>query len=678
MSGEVIPLRPDASDIHYEVALDEEPLPAAAVPVDAAPVVADRLPIIPEWMRPEQVRFSARRLAYSTGAHTLRSPMYLALTMAWGIVGIFKLIARQLHWWWLLEAQGLKSQAAADGDSREWKSLHRVAQQTRKTRGIALSIEVGLLLIAGVLLAHYGRWWAWALAVAVVLPFLARHGRPADKPIIKPVVVTPRFRRLSADIVLRAYYAARLGDPVKPDLQITFGSAMRRDGEGSRVLVDLPYGKSLKDAMLVKDAIASGLDVTETQVYLHRDPTSARRHTLWVADRDPLAVPVGRTPLLACRQTDIWQPAPIGLDERGQIVKVPVLWHSVLVGSIPRMGKTFTARLLGLYAALDPYVRLDVFDAAGKPDWRKFALVADSCGYGLIPTREGKPAEILLATLESIKSDVQDRYERLSGMPLSICPEGKLTREIARDPRYDMPVRVLVIDEFQEYYELGDISKAIADLLRFIVKVAPAAGVSVIGATQKPAGIGGVGQLGSMFTATRDNFLVRFALKTASYSVSESVLGQGTLGMGLDSSKLLAEYKGVGILHNASDKSPTVRTYMADGQDAEKILTVARAIRERAGTLSGMALGETGPAAVSVLADVLAVLGEQTGYPWEVLAPLLARRFPDRHADATAESVSAQCRAAGVASVDVKYMGRALKGCRRADVMAAVKQAGDR
>jgi hypothetical protein len=39
---------------------------------------------------------------------------------------------------------------------------------------------------------------------------------------------------------------------------------------------------------------------------------------------------------------------------------------------------------------------------------------------------------------------------------------------------------------------------------------------------------------------------------------------------------------------NPTTGPDTVRTYLADGQDAEKILTVARAIRERAGTLSGI------------------------------------------------------------------------------------------
>ena len=501
---------------------------------------------------------------------------------------------------------------------------------------------------------------------------LARIGCPAGRRIIGAAVVTPRFRKLNSDIVLRAYYAAKLGDPDKPGQQVTFGSTMQRDGEGSRVLVDLPYGKGLSDAVNAREAIASGLDVSLSQVFLHRDTTSHRRHVLWVADRDPLAVPVGRTPLLACRPTDIWQPAPLGLDERGQLVTVPLMWNSVLVGALPRQGKTFCARALGLFAALDPYCRLDVFDCSGKPDWRRFALVADSCAFGLTPTRQGLPPEIFLNTLERIKADVQDRYQRLSAMPAGLCPEGKLTREIARNPRYRMPVRLLLLDEFQEWFDLGEISKQIAALLVFLGKVAPGAGVIIVGATQKPSGIG-AGQIATMFTSFRDNFQIRFSLRTSSYNVSEMVLGAGAYGEGLDSSTLLPEYKGVGLLRGATDASPTVRTYLADAQDAERILVAARAHRKAAGNLSGMALGETEPDAQDVLADVLAVFGSDAGLQWPLLAERLARQIPDRWADATGESVSAQCRALGVPSVDVKAFGRALKGCRRADVEAATR-----
>jgi DNA segregation ATPase FtsK/SpoIIIE, S-DNA-T family len=344
------------------------------------------------------------------------------------------------------------------------------------------------------------------------------------------------------------------------------------------------------------------------------------------------------------------------------------MWQSVLVGALPRQGKTFAARLLGLYAALDPYAQLHVFDPSGKPDWRKFALVADSCSFGLTPTRDGLPPEILLQTLQNIKADVQDRYERLSAMPTSVCPEGKLTREIARNPQFGMPVRVLLMDEFQEYFDLGSISKEIAGLIVFLTKVAPGAGIIVIDATQKPSGIG-TGEVAKAFTSARDNHGVRFSLRTSSYSVSEAVLGQGAYGEGLDSSTLLPEYKGVGILRGATDRSPTVRTYLADGDDAEKILLAARRLREQAGTLTGMAAGMTmARDERDVLADVLQVFGADAKLQWEVLADRLAGQFPDRWAGATAAAVSQQCRDLGVRSSQVWAGGVNRQGCTRADV----------
>ena len=679
--AEVVPLR--ASDIHYELALDDEPPAGPPLPVDPPPPERGTvlLPVIPRHLSTVAgVRAHARRQAalhrHRFLYHAARSPRYAILVMIYAVAGLFRLAGRQISWWWALEQHKLEQDAVIAGDAREYRALTKAALERRKVRGCILAAQAAALLLGGVLLTRYGRWWAWLAVAAVAATALARFGRPADKPIVTPAVVTPRFRKLSADIVLRAYYSAGLGHPDKPDQQVTFGSPMRRDGEGSRVLVDLPYGLSLKHATAKKDEIASGLDVTESQVYLHRDPTSARRHTLWVADRDPLAVPVGRTPLLACKPCDIWKPAPLGLDERGQLVKVPLMWHSLLVGALPRMGKTFAARQLALFAALDPYCRLHVFDASGKPDWRKFSLVADNFAFGLTPTRDGLPPEILLRTLEELKAEVNDRYARLSELNdrrPDLVPEGKLTRELARDLRARMQVNVLFIDEVQEFFDLGaKISEQIADLMVFLTKVAPAAGMPVVIATQRPSGIGS-GAVATRFLSLRDMCALRLSLRTPDWRVSEMVLGAGALGEGLDSSKLLPEYKGVGILRHASDKSPTVRTYLADGQDTEKILLAARALRERAGTLSGMALGESAPAQPDVLEDVLAVFGDLPGMHWESLARLLAQRFGDRHRDATGESVSAQCRAAGVASVSVKHQGQVARGCRRADVEAATR-----
>ena len=683
--GELVPFPGTPADTSYEVDLGDEPGQPAPVHdgagIELAPDEAARLPVVPRHLRtPAGVAaaLAARGAdaAHASAYHALRGPKYLLLAAVWSVVGLFRLIALQLAWWWVSEQGTLRSLAVISGDTREWMKLHQHARKVRGERGLVLLGELFAVALGADLLARFAPWWAWALTAAAALPFLARAGRPEGRPIITASMTTPRFRLLNSDVVLRAYYAAGLGNPEKPGQEVTFGSPLSRDGAGSRVAVDLPYGKGLDDAVKARPAIASGLDVSLSQVFLHRDPTSHRRHVLWVADQDPLAVPVGRTPLLACKPADIWKPAPLGLDERGQLVELLLMWTSVLIGALPRQGKTFAARLLALFAALDPFVKMDVFDPSGKPDWRKFALVADSCAFGLTPTREGLPPEILLATLQRIKADVQDRYERLSAMPTDVCPEGKLTRQIARDTRYKMPVRVLLLDEFQEYFDLGTISKDIASLLVFLTKVAPGAGVIVIDATQKPSGIGR-GEVKDAFMSARDNHQVRFSLRTSSYSVSEAVLGQGAYGEGLDSSTLLPEYKGVGILRGASDASPAVRTFLADGEDAEKILRAARALRERAGTLSGMALGESDPAERDVLADVLAVFGSDSGLHWAVLAGRLARQFPDRWADAAGDAVSAQCRALGVPSADVRYpstrAGRVLAGCRRADVEAAAR-----
>jgi hypothetical protein len=72
-----------------------------------------------------------------------------------------------------------------------------------------------------------------------------------------------------------------------------------------------------------------------------------------------------------------------------------------------------------------------------------------------------------------------------------------------------------------------------------------------------------------------------------------------------------------------------------------------------------------------VLADLAAVLGSDPGLQWPEAAARLASRFPDRWAGVSAEAVSAECRALGVPSVNVKAGGTVAKGCRAADVAAA-------
>lgn len=679
------------ADTSFEVTLDpdeDEPNPRhQPVYVDAVAVDHETLPIIPAYLRGRAnikaaAKVTAKRHGRVVGFHAVRVPfMYLPLATFWSVVGVFKLTGRQLSWWWVAEQTALRQEAANSNDPLTWLKLDKQASQKRLWRGMVLAAEGLGLLVTLTLLLTVAPGWLQLLVTLVAVPTLAHFGRPDGRPIVRSAVVTQRFRKLSGEIVLRAYYSAKLGHPDRPDQQVMFGSTMSRDAmnTGSQVVVDLPYGTTFADAIKAKAAIASGLDVTEQQVFLTGDRTSTRRHTLFVADRDPLAIPAGATPLLDLKRRCIWDDMPFGLDERGRDVKLSLLWQSWLIGAQPRKGKTFSARLLALFAALDPYTKLFIVDGKNSPDWRSFSLVADMVIYGTHPGRDGDPIEQLLITLRMIKKHIQKVNDILSTLPPTECPEGKLTRDLSRDKRFpDLRVWVLVMEEFQVYFETEDqdVNKEIAGLLSFIIAVGPSAGVIVESSSQKPSGVG-AGDVSRLFNRYRDNHTARFALKCGNRNVSEAILGTEAYGEGYDAASLPngPEYRGVGILYGLSDDVPTVRTYLATGSDAEVICQAARKHREAAGTLSGMAAGEDVARQFrDVLADVRDVFyAGEAWISWAQLSSRLAEQMPEHYADITKEAISAQVRALGAKEKKGRDGGQSLWGVPRAHVEFAME-----
>lgn len=679
----VIPAR-ESRDVHFEIELDTDPTPDAGKPVYAEITVRDHteLPIIPASLRganlPKELRRIASRILHAAGYHTVRSPWYTALAIWWAPRGLWRAVSAAVVWAWDLENE---RRAKAAPDEIALAFISKIDAHRRRRLPVFFG-GLAVTLIGGLIVVFAAPWWMQAMLLAVAVPALARAGRPLDRRIIQPAIVAPRFRKLTPDIVLRAYYAAGLGHPDKPNQQIQFGSVMARDpeGQGSTVLIDLPYGKNYTDAVSARAKIASGLDVKTQQVYLTEDPTSDRRHRLWVADRDPLAVPAGRTPLLDCKPRNIWRPAPFGLDERNRQVNLLLLWISILVGAQPRKGKTFSARLLALYAALDPYVKMTVVDGKDSPDWRKFELIAHRIIFGVVPNRYGDPIEMLLEALREIKAHIQQVNAFLSTLPVTECPDGKLTEELSR--KYpNLRVWVLVMEEFQVYFELDDqeTNKEVAALLSFIMAVGPSAGVIILSSSQKPSGVG-AGDVQRLFNRFRDNHAVRFALKCGNRLVSEAVLGGDAYSEGFDASALPVgpQYRGVGYLYGASDETPTVRTYLADAQDAEKILTAARKYREQLGTLTGMAAGEDLSREVrDVLYDVQRVARPGEAHmSWRVLAVRLKAEIPEAYADITQDAISDQVRKLGVPSVNVRdnETGDTARGCKLAAVEQAIQR----
>ena len=677
-------------DTSFEHALDEtapEPEPVHdGDGIEIPSLGGERRPIVPEHLRTwKGIRSTAGKHAdaarFHTLFHLLRAPMYLVTGVFWACVGAVKLTRRQVSWWWLAEHSYLRSKAVVEGNSPEYRALLAAARKTRRVRGFALAAEAFAILLTFVLVAAFAPWQSWFIVAAAAMPPLAHVGRPKHRPIVQSAVTTPLIRKINTDAVTRAYESAALcsTDPKKPADHLGYGSIMTRDAlnKGSQVTVILPYGGTFAKVVNAKTVIASGLDVLDSQVYLTRGGKSERTHTLRVLDEDPLAEPAGRTPLLDCKQRSIWRKVPFGLDQFGQKVAFCLMWTSLLIGAQPRRGKTFAARLIALFAALDPFVDLILIDGKSSKDWQPFRLVAHRFVQGTHPTKDGDPVRRALDALYEIDGHIVHVNEELAKLPVSECPEGKLTEKLYRRP--DLHVQVVILEEFQCYFELDDqkLNKEFANLFARIGALGPSAGVILVGASQKPSGVGS-GDVQRLFNRFRDNFILRFALRCATRDVSMAVMGNESYGEGYDASGLPLgdDRKGIGILYALTDDAPTVRTHLADGQDAEVICLAGRKLREKNRTLSGDAAGvEVDEPESDIVADLLEVMEGDSGLWWETAAARLEARWPMRHADATKESVGAAARGRGVPSTDVRWppgrSGTNRKGCQKADLNAA-------
>ncbi|MGH3686752.1 MAG: cell division protein FtsK, partial [Pseudonocardiaceae bacterium] len=347
-------------------------------------------------------------------------------------------------------------------------------------------------------------------------------------------------------------------------------------------------------------ALASALALDEVQLLVERvrgNGGHAGRVAMWVADTDPYATAPLRTPLLDVAYWDAWRPVPFGRDARDRRIDLPLAWTSLLVGAIPRQGKTFAARLAAAGLILDPYTRLYVADFKAGKDWDAAAQVA----HRFMSGDEPHHVLALAAWLVELIAEVQGRYRRMRDLDNETCPESKVTPAMSRDSSLNMPITGIFIDEVQVPLEERTpievqnktipAGQYISELLTWLAKKGPAAGIVLVLATQRP-------DTKTIPSALRAVLGSRFALRVMDWRDSNIILGEQMNTRGWDSSRLLPSHKGVGILRpdgetaaGADVLAMMVRTDYMPNNDWATLCKRGRALRVAAGTLTGHATG---------------------------------------------------------------------------------------
>lgn len=397
--------------------------------------------------------------------------------------------------------------------------LHRERTKSRRWRWGAAAVAV-TAAAAGFALAD--PLLQTAMAAAVIVP-LAYLGRGEDVQLLDnptpPLKVDMSAQQLNDALRASGLLKQGKGDDEGPRSTCVMGPV--RDGRGWSVIFDLPKGggKTAADVLAKRTAIAAELGVDEIQVIASRVRAAAGgnagRVSMWVADDDPYLGDPNPSPLVKSETFTVWDPIPFGQDARGNRITVPIMWQSLFFGGLPRRGKTFTQRLMTAAGLLDAYVRHYVADGKGGADWMPMKAVA----HRLVMGAEDDAVEALKAMLKELLAEMERRFVLLRGLPVSVCPEGKLTPAIVE--KYNLPVIFVTIDELQEYFtamDKDDRDQVINDLCR-IARRGPAAGFISNFASQRP-------DAESVPTKLREIITLRYCTQVVDQTSSDMVLGK--------------------------------------------------------------------------------------------------------------------------------------------------------
>ncbi|MGW4541591.1 cell division protein FtsK [Streptomyces chartreusis] len=686
MTDTLVPANAEAAGTPVPPVPETPDAPPAPVPVDN-PKLPDpgvtsekRRPIVAPWLRSRRdlaatVKRSAGHGWYATAFHGLRSPWYAIQLGMMAPRGAARLVADTNRWVWDREAAPLRDHAVRAEDAEEYMRLARLRAGRVRLRGlvtvVACVFGVGFAL------------WLYVMAPAFLYVFaaggvltLGYFGQQPDAPVIGPAVMRTELQKLTGLIVLRALDSignAKISAAVKKGGDMNgmhFTSEITRDGPGYRADLDLPYGVVPEDVMEERQALASGLRRKLGCVWPSGDPAEHEgRLILWVGDKPMNETTKPAWPLLKDGQVDLFRPVVFGNDQRMRDMFVTLMFASVVIGSIPRMGKTFLLRLLLLIAALDPRAELYAFDFKGTGDLRPLEPVCHRYRAG----EDDEDVLYVLHSMRELREELRRRAKVIRNLPSHRCPENKVTPALASDRSLGLHPIVVGFDECQVPFEHEKYGAELESICTDIAKRGPALGIVGMFATQRP-------DAKSLPPGISNNAVLRFCLKVMSHTANDMVLGTGAYKAGVRATMFTRSDRGICWMSGEGDDPVISASAFVDAPGAEKVAARARQLREDYGNITGHALGQ-GPADTAssdLLGDVLKVVAANEEQVWnERIAARLNELRPDVYAGWKAENVTSALKPWGVETTQVwgttdDGEGKNRRGIKRAEVVAAI------
>ncbi|MGC5029295.1 cell division protein FtsK [Micromonospora sp. DT229] len=649
---------------------------------------AQRRPILPGWLRSRtefagNLTWAAGLTAHATGYHLLRAPKY-AGKLAWRApVGVYRVGRGYVRWLFDLEGEPVRQsvvRAAIDRpeEARLYQTLARQRDRRVRWRGLT-AVPTAAVLLVGLGLLATAPAAAVAATLAGVVVVFGLLGAPADRPLLDTAVVRNPVTPLTSDEVVRALaalnisginQALRRGDTGKRWFPAPI---QRENGTGWRADVELPRGVTASAVVEKREELAAALTRPLGCVWPEANAeVHPGRLVLFVADKDLSRSKQNPWPLLKSGAVDLFKPFPFGTDPRGRAVTLTLMFASMIVGSIPRMGKTFSLRLAMLGAALDPRAWILAFDLKGTGDLSPLEPISHRYRAG----DEDEDIAYGLAAMREIRTELRRRTKVIRELPRDLCPENKVTPDLASTKRLGLQPIVIGVDECQVWFEHPKYGDEFEEICTDLIKRGPAAGITLILATQRP-------DAKSLPTGISANAVLRFCLKVMGHTENDMVLGTSMHKAGIKATMFSRRDRGIGYLAGEGDDPTITRTFYIDGPTAEQVIRRARTLREAAGTLTGHAAGQTIDTATvrrdTLLDDIAAVMSDSEAKLWsEVVCERLTGLRPEVYAGLTREQLTAALKPYGVTTGQVwgtdpdTGKGANRRGIDRAHILTAI------